>query len=151
MPNMWGDTDIRFAAGTLTAAALNSSFAVSLFPIQTDQGDQPWFIADDGLIVPLELQNSLALTSKEHGGTVDLWRWGILSPDMLVYVRATFMLDPGTWSGDVTIRDLSRLTGDYATYNCKAKLRHPSTQSFGGNGFANYEMDLLNLVVAAAS
>lgn len=149
MPSMWGDTDIRIGAGTLTAAVLDGAFAVSVLPVQVDQGSAPWFIANDGLIVPLELQDSLALTTKENGGTVNLWRWGILTPDMFTHVRDTFL--GGEWSGVVTIRDLSRLTGDYETYNCTAKFRHPSTQSFGGDGFSNYEMDLLDLVVAAAS
>lgn len=102
-------TGQRIAAGTITAAALTSTYLITALPVQSDQAfDTPWIVASSLCTTPTPARITTNADLSRSADGFYAWRLGFsyMTFDMFGYWLSTFF--PGdVWSAPVTIMDYS--------------------------------------------
>lgn len=147
------DTDYRLAPGTLTASALTTAYALSAFPIQTDQisnNSYPWHLLDDeGTTFPYAARYvDMGVSGQRADGFILFqWKYKYLTEGMAAYLESTFF---GIYeSALVTVR--TRLhTGVCQTYNATLLRPNPNEHFKRGDmGLQDYLLRFTGCRVAA--
>jgi len=101
------NTGQRIAAGTLTAAALTSGYAITSLPMQSDQDFScPWILAGSLCTTPTPARVTTNADLSRSADGFTTWRWGYsyMTFGMTNYWNDTFL--PGdAWSSPVTVMD----------------------------------------------
>lgn len=137
----------RMAAGTLTVAELDATYAVNRFPVQTDQGGLLWFSPLDpgsSFRQATAYRDALNGTRRAFGKLAASWVFGKLTTGMVDYLYDTFFSP--SYSATVTIRTFDRATG-WRVINCLALWNEPADsaeQDSGGDGYIGLRIDFIN-------
>lgn len=115
----------RLAAGTLTVATLDESYAIESLPVQSDMSGFGWAAPNKGggSIVPAAVVTDLTGARANYGLEELKWRLPWVTPGMVSYLYTTPF--GGSPSAIWTIRDYDEQTASWRVLNCTAHWATP--------------------------
>lgn len=145
----------RIGAGTLTAAALDETFAIELLTNQDDRRQASWRRPQSraDIILPAAQDGALDGSLANYGGDVVVWEFAWLSPKMMDFFKTDFL--GGNESAEMTIRTQSRMESrEFKTFNCTAQWPAPDVIAGlrnSGTGLAEFPIKFILCRDAAES
>lgn len=145
-------TDYRLALGTLSAAALTTSYLLSALPLQSDQLStlvNPWdLVGDDGSTFPRAARYVTMADGSQRADGFIQWDWVFpyWTEGMVAYFENAFF---GIYQSALVTARTRTHTGVYQTYN--ATLLRPIPNEHLGHeylGVSNYRLRFLRALVA---
>lgn len=111
-------SDYWWGSGHIAYASFDNTYAVTAFPVQSDQAHYRWFAPGAQVsVLPASVPTSISGKRKAYGGYRFTWRLGPLSQGMVSWLRTNRF--SSNYSNEATIRTWDRERG-FTIFHCTA-------------------------------